>query len=135
MFLIFFLLQWNFIHKLFQKMCIFVLELSNLHLTFLIHRLFHRLTYLTFFLFNFLFHLFFNCSLSNSSSFILFSMFVSYFSSSLNFSIIIYFFEGVKEKVIFGVLEKLTVSFDLVLKGLYSFSKSKKKLSVDSLSI
>ena len=38
-----------------------------------------------------------------------------------------YFFEGVKEKGIFGIFEKLTACFDLVPKSLYSFSKSEKK--------
>ena len=41
--------------------------------------------------------------------------------SSLNSSIIIYFFEGVKGKGFFGIFKKLTVCFDLVQKSLYLF--------------
>ena len=48
-------------------------------------------------------------------------MFFKLFSSSLNSSIIIYFFEGVKGNGLFGILKKLTVCFDLVPKSLYLF--------------
>ena len=39
-----------------------------------------------------------------------------------------YFFEGVKEKGIFGIFEKLTVCFDLVPKSLYLFVSDSAEL-------
>ena len=50
------------------------------------------------------------------------------FSSSLNSLIIMYFFEGVKEKGIFGIFEKLTACFDLVPKSLYLFVSDSAEL-------
>ena len=46
-------------------------------------------------------------------------MFFKLFSSSLNSSIIIYFFEGVKGNGLFGILKKFC--FDVVPKSLYLF--------------
>ena len=64
-------------------------------------------------IFNFLFVSsfisFISCSLN--SFFVSFNMFFKLFSSSLNSTIIIYFFEGVKEKGISGIFEKLIVCF------------------------
>ena len=39
-----------------------------------------------------------------------------------------YFFEGVKEKGIFGIFEKLTACFDLVPKSLYLFVSDSAEL-------
>ena len=49
--------------------------------------------------------------------FISFNIFFKPFISSLNSSIITYFFEGVFS--VFGIFEKSTVCFDLVAKSLY----------------
>ena len=65
--------------------------------------------------------MFSSCSQSIFGFFISFNIFIKSFSLFLNFSIIVYFFEGVKEKGIFGIFEKLTVCFDLVPKSLYLF--------------
>ena len=55
------------------------------------------------------------------------------FISSLNSSIIIYFFEGVKGKGFFGIFEKLTVCFDLVPKSLYLFVSDSAELYLAEL--
>ena len=120
--LILFPFQWNLIHKVFQKIYILVLELLNLHLTFLRYGLFHHLAYLFFFLF----YLFL----------VLLMILVFYLSQyafkpfiwSLNFSIIKHFFKGVKGKDIFAIFEKLTVYFDLVPKSLYLFVSDSAEL-------
>ena len=107
----------------FPKVCLLVLKLLNLALTFLKYGLFHHLACLILFLF----HLFLFL-LMILIFFISFNIFFKLFISSLNSSIIIYFFQGVKEKSIFGIFEKLTVCFDLVPKNLYLFVSDSAEL-------
>ena len=90
---------------------------------------------MVYFISNFLFVSFFisfiSYSLSNSSFFVLLNIFLKLFSSPLNSSIIIYFFEGAEEyfqKGIFVIFEKLTVCFDLVTKSLYLFASDLAEL-------
>ena len=71
-------------------------------------------------MFHFLFHLFLVISIV-LVFFVSVNILFKPFISSTNSSIIVYFFEGVKEKVFFGIFKKLTVYFDLVTKSLYLF--------------
>ena len=105
-------------HAVFRKMYILVLKSLNSHLTFLGYCLFHHPAYLIFFSFHFLFRLFSVLSIV-LVFFISFNIFFEPLSSSLNSSIIIYFFEGAKE---------LIVRFDLVPKSLYLFVSDSAEL-------
>ena len=111
-------------HSVFYKIYLLFLKLLNSHLTFVRYCLFHHLTPLAFFLLHFLFHLFL--------VFLIISVLLFHLIWFLNFlalisSIILYFFEGVKEKDIFFFFKELAICFDLVPKKLYSFFKSEKK--------
>ena len=106
--LILFPFQRNRIHKVFQKKSTFISFFQkNLHFVIKVVKSTSNFSNISFIsssnTFNLLFVSFFisfiSCSLSNSSSFISFNIFFKPFNSSLNSSIIIYFSEGVKEKV------------------------------------
>ena len=106
----------------FHEIYILVLRSLNLHLTFQRYRLYHHTAYSIFllfhFLFDFLFHLFLVLSMV-PVFFISFNILFKPLSSSLNSLIIIYFFEGAKELIVY---------FDLVPKSLYLFVSDSAEL-------
>ena len=113
----------------FNKIHILVLNLLNLHLTFIRYRLFHHQTCSIFFVIHFLFHYF--LVLSMVTVFISFNIFFKSFSSSLNYSIIIYVFESAKELIVpSDLVSKYFICLLVIQQSFIQYQNSLIKIAV-----